>query len=312
MFKSKEYVLAVYKHKSFSKAAKEMYISQPSLSASIKRIENEIGSPLFDRSTNPLSLTEVGEKYIESALSISQTEDNFKNFVADHLNMLTGDVKIGGSSMFSSFVLPTLISKFNKDYPKIDFDIIEDNTQNLIDLLIGGDLDMMIDNVLITNKSIKSYVFTTETLLLAVPKSFAINNALTSKQLTAQDIKADRHKMPDAPKVALEIFREEPFIFLKNENDTGKKAVRLCRKHNFTPNILFKLDQQMTAYNITSSGVGISFISDTLIKPLTASPEICYYKLDDEEALRNVYLYIKANKYLSKTCQSFIDMCLKK
>ena len=64
MFKNKEYVLYVEKSKSFSKAAKELYISQPSLSASIKRIEKEIGAAIFDRSTNPLSLTDIGRKYV--------------------------------------------------------------------------------------------------------------------------------------------------------------------------------------------------------------------------------------------------------
>ena len=106
MFNNKEYVLAVEKYKSFSKAAKELYISQPSLSASVKRIETEIGAPLFDRSTTPLSLTEIGEKYIKCATDIANIEENFESFVSNSINMLTGEIKIGGSSMFSSFVLP--------------------------------------------------------------------------------------------------------------------------------------------------------------------------------------------------------------
>lgn len=66
MFQGMEYVYEVYKEKSFSKAAASLFISQPSLSANVKRIEKRIGCPIFDRSTKPLQLTECGRKYIES------------------------------------------------------------------------------------------------------------------------------------------------------------------------------------------------------------------------------------------------------
>ena len=65
MFQGMEYIYTVYKEKSFSKAAKKLFISQPSLSATVKRIEKKIGAPIFDRSTKPLTLTECGEKYIQ-------------------------------------------------------------------------------------------------------------------------------------------------------------------------------------------------------------------------------------------------------
>lgn len=64
MFQGMEYVYEVYKERSFSRAARNLYISQPSLSASIRRIEARIGAPIFDRSTTPISLTECGEEYI--------------------------------------------------------------------------------------------------------------------------------------------------------------------------------------------------------------------------------------------------------
>ena len=67
MFTWKKYIYEVYREKSFSKAAQNLYISQPSLSARVKKVEKEIGFPLFDRSTSPLQLTEVGEVYIKAA-----------------------------------------------------------------------------------------------------------------------------------------------------------------------------------------------------------------------------------------------------
>ena len=152
MFSNKEYVLAVYRQKSFSKAAQELYISQPSLSATIKRLEAKLGSPIFDRSTNPVSLTEIGAEYVRQAMEIQQLEENFQKYLYDHLNMLAGTVRIGGSNLFASFILPSMISRFKQRYPQIAFEIVEDSTQNLITLLVQGTLDLVIDNAVLADE----------------------------------------------------------------------------------------------------------------------------------------------------------------
>lgn len=307
MFTNKEYVLEVFKEKSFSKAAKNLYISQPSLSASIKRIETKISAPLFDRSSNPITPTEIGMQYIRNALEISKIEEGFLNYVNDNLNILKGEIKIGGSSLFSSYILPPMITRFNKMYPHTDFKIYEDKTKNLMTMLVEGDLDIVIDNAIIVDDKIDSFFYTSETILLAVPKDLSINKKLTEYQLTFDDIKENVHTKDDFPCTALDAFKDEPFILLKNENDTGKKARQLFKQHKFTPNVLFELDQQATAYNISCSGLGISFVSDTLIRKTRAKDNVIFYKLDDKEIKRNIYFYVKNNRYLSNACRRFID-----
>ena len=109
MFQGMEYVYEVYKERSFSKAAANLFISQPSLSANVKRIEKKIGYPIFDRSTKPLGLTECGRHYIDAVEHIMQVENGFHDFVNDWSNLKTGQLILGGSSFFSSWVLPPLI-----------------------------------------------------------------------------------------------------------------------------------------------------------------------------------------------------------
>ena len=77
MFQGMEYIYEVYKEKSFSKAAAALFISQPSLSANVKRVENRIGYPIFDRSTKPLQLTEVGKHYIQAVEKVMDIENFF-------------------------------------------------------------------------------------------------------------------------------------------------------------------------------------------------------------------------------------------
>ena len=113
MFQGMEYIYEVYKEKSFSKAAAALFISQPSLSANVKRVENRIGYPIFDRSTKPLQLTEVGKHYIQAVEKVMDIENNLENFILDLGNLKTGTLNVGGSNFFSSWILPPLIADFS-------------------------------------------------------------------------------------------------------------------------------------------------------------------------------------------------------
>ncbi|MBO5939560.1 MAG: LysR family transcriptional regulator [Clostridia bacterium] len=306
MFKNKEYILAIAREGGFSKAAEKLYISQPSLSASVKRIEEKVSLPIFDRTTSPITLTEVGKKYVHHALEMERMEREFESYINDHVNLLSGEIKIGGSSLFSSFMLPAMISEFHQKYPHVDIKIFENNTKNLIRELSEGNLDIIIDNAIIKNENITSILYTSETILLAVPTTFKANQKLKRFAFSADDVKENKHLSADCA-IALEAFSEEPFILLNSENDTGKRADLLFKKHKMTPNIPFRLDQQMTAYHISCSGMGISWVSDTLIKKIASNKAICYYKLTDPEITRNIYFYQKSNPYHSIACQKFLE-----
>lgn len=305
MFKNKEYILSVYREGGFTKAAEKMFISQPSLSTSVKRIEERVGLPIFDRSTTPLTLTEVGEKYVEYAIEMEQKEADFAKYIFDYGNLMVGKVKVGGSSFFSSFILPKMISAFNTEYKGIVFELFEGSTKNLIDKLHAGDLDVIIDNAVINDENIEGRAYMTERLLLAVPKGFAINQELEKMRISAKEINNGTYLKK--PAVDLRQLQNQPFILLNGENDTGKRAEMLFKKYNINPNVLFHLDQQITAYNISCSGIGISFVSDTLIKSVDFSNDIALYNLVTPLAERNIYLYHKRNHYQSIACRKFID-----
>ena len=119
MFTWKKYVYEVYREKSFSKAAQNLYISQPSLSARIKKIEDRIGFPLFDRSTSPLQVTEVGEVYIEAAEEIYRIEQRVENYINNLTTLKTGHLSIGASNLFAAYILTPLITQFKQKYPEV-------------------------------------------------------------------------------------------------------------------------------------------------------------------------------------------------
>lgn len=308
MFVWKKYVYEVYKERSFTKAAQNLYISQPSLSARIKKIEEIIGEPLFDRSTTPLQLTEVGKVYIEAAEEITQIEQRVENYINDLAGLKTGNLAVGASTLFAAYVVPSLITQFNQKFPDVHIQLIEGNTAELEEMLGSNALDFVIDNYHYDSILYNKELYCEENVLLAVPKHFAVNEELGMYQLSYKNIKNKNYLNQKYPAVPLGRFADLPFIMLTQGNDTRTRGDRLCRNVGFKPNIVLEFNQQSTAYMASSTQLGATFISDILVSQLPAFENLVYYKLDGEEAKRKVFFYYKTHKYKTRVMEEFIRM----
>lgn len=308
MFVWKKYVYEVYKERSFTKAAQNLYISQPSLSARIKKIEEIIGEPLFDRSTTPLQLTEVGKVYIEAAEEITQIEQRVENYINDLAGLKTGNLAVGASTLFAAYVVPSLITQFNQKFPDVHIQLIEGNTAELEEMLGSNALDFVIDNYHYDSILYNKELYCEENILLAVPKHFAVNEELGMYQLSYKNIKNKNYLSRKYPAVPLGRFADIPFIMLTQGNDTRTRGDRLCRNVGFKPNIVLEFNQQSTAYMASSTQLGATFISDILVSQLPTFENLVYYKLDGEEAKRKVFFYYKTHKYKTRVMEEFIRM----
>lgn len=303
MFVWKKYVYEVYKERSFTKAAQNLYISQPSLSARIKKIEEIIGEPLFDRSTTPLQLTEVGKVYIEAAEEITQIEQRVENYINDLAGLKTGNLAVGASTLFAAYVVPSSIAQFNQKFPDVHIQLIEGNTAELEEMLGSNALDFVIDNYHYDSILYNKELYCEENILLAVPKHFAVNEELGMYQLSYKNIKNKNYLNQKYPAVPLGRFADLPFIMLTQGNDTRTRGDRLCRNVGFKPNIVLEFNQQSTAYMASSTQLGATFISDILVSQLPTFENLVYYKLDGEKAKRKVFFY-----YKTRVMEEFIRM----
>lgn len=308
MFVWKKYVYEVYKERSFTKAAQNLYISQPSLSARIKKIEEIIGEPLFDRSTTPLQLTEVGKVYIEAAEEITQIEQRVENYINDLAGLKTGNLAVGASTLFAAYVVPSLITQFNQKFPDVHIQLIEGNTAELEEMLGSNALDFVIDNYHYDSILYNKELYCEENILLAVPKHFAVNEELGMYQLSYKNIKNKNYLNQKYPAVPLGRFADLPFIMLTQGNDTRTRGDRLCRNVGFKPNIVLEFNQQSTAYMASSTQLGATFISDILVSQLPTFENLVYYKLDGEDAKRKVFFYYKTHKYKTRVMEEFVRM----
>lgn len=308
MFQSMRYVYEVYKEMSFSRAAKNLFISQPSLSAAVKKEESRIGFPIFDRSANPIRLTELGREYIRSAEIIMDVEKGFQAYVNDLGEMKIGNLVIGGTNYFVSYVLPPLLRRFIDWYPLIHVEIIEATTAELTEKLGAGTLDLMLDNRALDSGNFGKKILQEEHLLMAVPREFASNAEAKNYALSAGDIKAGQHLNSRIAPVPLHYFRDDPFLMLREGNDTRERATNICRAGRLNPNIRLELEQQITAYHLGCCGLGITFLGDSLIQNVPETQNLCYYKLDNRGSVRQVSLYYKRNRYMSQAVREFLSL----
>lgn len=308
MFNANEYVYEVYKERSFSKAAKNLFISQPSLSGTIKRVEEEIGYEIFDRSTKPIGVTDIGEKYIKTIEKILKLERHFIQYVNDVDDLKAGNVSVGGTQQYTSYMLPAIVSKFIEKYPHINVDIVEAKTSSLIRYLNEGIIDIAIDNYSYDEEDYSRQFQTKDTMILTVPKSFSSNENLKDYALSFEEIKSGEFKNDDIPFVKLSEFKDENFILLKEGNDTRTRAHKKFVNENISPKVLLEVEQQITSYNLTAYGLGISFISDYLIRNVGDNDSLCYYKLENYENDRDICFYYLKNKYITKAQSEFLKM----
>jgi len=233
-------------------------------------------------------------------------QEDFSNYLSDWGAARTGALRLGSSSLYSSQIFPSIIRRFSSEFPGVQVSMIEGNSVKLQAMLQEGDLDIIIDNFTLDPMVYDNLVYKEERIFLAVPAKFEINTRLRKYQLPASALTEGPEIWNTYAPVPLIEFQNEPFIFLKPENDTGRRAVMFCHNAGFVPNVLFELDQQMTSYQITRNGLAVSFLSDTLITNLSASDQIIYYPLDPNTSHRRLCLYWKRSRFIGRAMEEFL------
>ena len=308
MFRNMEYIYAVYKLGSFSAAAESLFVTQPCLSAMVKKTEEQLGVPIFDRKAKPLCLTEYGERYILYIENLQAMESELEQYLNDVRGLRTGKLNIGANNIFASYVLPGLIHKFKELYPGVQVQMTEGNISYLEDSLTRGAIDLVLDNCPMNPDLFEQHTLKNEHLLLAVHSSFRKDDRFAASRFTYKDILANRHMNSEIAAVSIQAFADIPFIGLRAGNDTRYRMDQLFHNAGIQPDIQLEVDQLATAYNIACSRLGATLISDTLIYKAPPNPEMDFYKIDDTTATRSIYLYCKHSRYISLAMQKFVDL----
>ncbi len=307
MFSKKDYVYAVYTEKSFTRAASKLYISQPCLSAAIKKIEQQVGMPLFERRYSDLRLTEAGQQYIETAERIMALEAEFENRVHNITNLEYGSIVIGGSNHVCSHILPELVGIYTKKYPKIETNIVETSSVELEKKLLDESVDIIIDSFDTEDDRLEYCPLLCETILLAVPSESISNTGLEYCGALPSELYEKSKFAADLPEIPISKFRNEKFILLKSGNSMYRHARDVFDDCGFIPNVVFRLDQLLTSFSLASSGNGACFVTDTLFKYHLFGDSVHLYRIKNS-GNRMMYTVKKKNKFVSAAVRAFDDI----
>lgn len=291
------YIYQVYLDGSFSKAAANLYITQPALSIAIQKTEASIGMPLFDRNQRPLRLTAAGELYINMIRKIENLEFDLEQQLLDIRNLNTGTVRIGGTHYINSYILPVLLSEFSKDYPGIYLDLVEESSDVLADMLEERKIDMTFSCDSSIIRRFKTYPFFRDHILLAVPMDSPVNRLVSGAALSGTDIINSRHLEPSCPAVPLKTFQDLEFILLTAGNNLHDRVLQLFQAEHMEPMIKTELSQLATAYHLAEEGFAATFVSDQMIK--NTDVPLYFYKIDSEVCRRTFYTLVPNKKYIS-------------
>src|SRR5206468_8146618 len=187
------YFVAVADEGSFSRAAAKVRVAQPSLSQHIRKLEAAVGQPLFDRLPRSVVLTEAGRCLIDYARQILASISDARRCVDELKGEVAGDLAVGAIPTIAPYVLPELVVTFQKHYPEVTLEIVEDVTEGITRRVEAGELDVAIASTCHQSPTLRRESLGNEPLLALVPEGHSL-----AKQtlITLHDLKSQRFPLP--------------------------------------------------------------------------------------------------------------------
>ncbi|WP_121665775.1 hydrogen peroxide-inducible genes activator [Mesonia aquimarina] len=184
------YVLAVAEHQNFTKAAQKVFVTQPTLSMQIQKLEEELDVQIFDRSKKPIELTEVGKKIVHQARNIVNESDRIQDIVDQQKGFIGGEFKLGIIPTIMPTLLPMFLTNFTRKFPKVKLKIEELHTEAIIEKLQDGHLDAAIAATPLDQENLKERPLYYEPFVAYTPPGHRLagKEKLVSEDLDINDI----------------------------------------------------------------------------------------------------------------------------
>lgn len=273
-------IRAVARLGSFSAAADELGISQPALSARIKKVEQQLDASLFDRSANPLALTPAGEAYLETQDGIDALNRKLQQRLGDLNSLNTGELAIGGADLFNSTLMPRAIARFCERFPGVNVHVTTDAVPGLLERALTGSLDMFVSPVPVECSSFEFEPLFEERLFLCLNPADELVSKLPARNADGYA----RITKNDLAKLA-----QKPFIFLDKGLQMGAKLQKLLDRHGIEPARAIHVDQSSTGTALAMAGAGVALVAESAMSARAAAQRPALYLIDEDLCSRTLY-----------------------
>jgi len=236
-----QYVLAVAEHKNFTLAAEKCFVTQPTLSMQIQKVEEELNIQIFDRTKKPIQLTDIGQKIVNQAKNIVNEADRMKDIVEQQKGFIGGEFKLGIIPTVMPTLLPMFLNTFVKKYPKVKLIIEELNTDDIILRLKNGNLDAAIAATPLNEDKLKEIVIYYEPFVAYIP---------------------EKHRIADKKEIEVSDLNLDEILLLQDGHCFRDGILNLCKNQDVDPVNNFQIQSGSfeTLIKLADEGLGLTLL----------------------------------------------------
>lgn len=240
-FRDLRYLVAVAEHRHFGRAAEACFVSQPTLSTQLKKLEERLGVVLIERNNRQVMLTDVGESIVEQARRVLRETDQLVGIAESHRDPYGGDFRLGVIPTIAPYLLPKILSPLRKAFPELRMQLTESQTSVLMHSLKSGELDAAILALPVDDDQITEQLLYREPFYMAVPKQHpnAKRKTVNLKDLDGEDI-----------------------LLLEDGHCLRDQALELCSSNNAVENTNFRATSLETLRQMVAANVGITLMPE--------------------------------------------------
>ena len=294
------YFLTIAEVKNLSKDAEKLYISQPSLTQYLNRLENEWGIKLFDRSKSPLQLTYAGEKYLQYIIEVTEMNkkllEEFDNIKLD----CNGRITLGINTQRGAYMLPDIIPEFQKRFPKVEIKIKEGSSDYLENLILKNELDFCFLNLISYSDQFEyEHLMQEKILLISSKENPLVKNISTN--------------IGNPSHIDLQIFKDKEFISLLPTQNLSVLIHSLFAKHGFKQKVAIETSNLTTAINLIAANTDyFTFLPEVYARHAPNQMKLSFFTVDSPILNWPLEIVYKKDTYLSKAAKEFIKISKEK
>lgn len=285
------YFKTIAQYGTITAAAKQLYISQPSLSQTLRQIEDEIGTPLFDRSTSPFHLTYAGERYLKAVEAMLDIETRLKEEIESIRRDDGGRLRLGISITRAMQVLPDVIPIFTKAYPNVTIELTEAASASLEGLLQKGQIDLALAALEANEANIAYELIEKESIGILAGKDSQLAQLV-----------------PSGTPISLEMVEKEAFVSLDTSHSSRIIQDRLFRRYNIRPMILLETSSLEVARRVALKSGACMVLPDVYADEFVFNSGGAFYPLKDYENHRHFYACYRNDENTKKYIRDFVSI----
>lgn len=298
-FKELQYITSIARCQNLTKAAEELYVSQPSLSKFLHNLENTMGIKLFNRLGNKFVLTYAGERYVEYAERILLIKKDLDDEMNDISALRDGRLNIAFPQTRSSYMAPAILPEFKTIHPSIKVNLYEASSNALEQLVLNGKVDIAIFNGPVNHADLVCETLSKEEIVLVVSANHPLVNS-------GKTIKGNKY-----PWIDIDLFKSESFILHYPEQRTEQIAAQILNEKKIVPRVILRTHSTEGAVRLAASGLGVCFVSENHMKHIFLEANPVLFSVGNIRTEVELLAVSRKGAYLPQYAKDYIRIAKK-